>query len=239
MIISNFLLQTAIVATTAASTLSEQIGNTKEISYLEFLMKGGVMIIPICILLFFTFYIIFERYISIKKAAKQDKDLIKDIRYELNAGKIDTAVMLCKRINSASGDILESGISIIGRPINEIESVMEKNANIKISQMEKGLGYLGLISGIAPILGFIGTITGVIKIFYNISISENISIGNISGGLYEKMISSGSGLIVGVIAYAAYHLFNMMLDDFSLNIQKQTLDLINIIQEPQHETKKK
>jgi biopolymer transport protein ExbB len=98
--------------------------------------------------------------------------------------------------------------------------------------MERRLGHLGLIAGIAPTLGFIGTIGGVIKIFYSISQTEDISIGNISGGLYEKMISSGAGLIVGIIAYAAYHLFNSKIDNFSLAVQKQVLDFVNIIQRP-------
>ena len=109
---------------------------------------------------------------------------------------------------------------------------MEKTANVEIAEMEKGLGYLGLISGIAPILGFIGTISGVIKIFHTISNTGNLNIQTISGGLYEKMISSGAGLVVGVIAYSAYHLFNMMIDHFSLKVQKQTLEIINVIQQP-------
>ena len=110
--------------------------------------------------------------------------------------------------------------AIIGRPIGEIESVMEQTANVEIAQMEKGLGYLGLISGIAPILGFIGTIVGVIKIFHSISTTGNLNIQTISGGLYEKMISSGAGLVVGVVAYSAYHLFNMMIDAFTLEEYK-------------------
>ena len=92
--------------------------------------------------------------------------------------------------------------------------------------------FLGLISGIAPILGFIGTISGVIKIFHTISNTGNLNIQTISGGLYEKMISSGAGLVVGVVAYSAYHLFNMMIDHFSLKVQKQTLEIINVIQQP-------
>ncbi|MFD0778402.1 MotA/TolQ/ExbB proton channel family protein [Flavobacterium myungsuense] len=153
---------------------------------------------------------------------------------QLKTGKLDNAIMLCSRENTASGNILRSGISIIGRPISEIESVMEKTANIEIAQMEKGLGHLGLISGIAPILGFIGTISGVIKIFHTISNTGNLNIQTISGGLYEKMISSGAGLVVGVIAYCGYHLFNMMIDNFTLKVQRQTLEIINVIQEPQN-----
>ncbi len=235
MTLFTILIQSAAVTDTVASTtasVATTAATTESVSYLSFVLKGGVMIIPIIILLFFCFYVIIERFLSIKKMAKQDKNLVNDIKLQLKAGKLDNAIMLCSRENTASGNILRSGISIIGRPVSEIESVMEKTANIEIAQMEKGLGYLGLISGIAPILGFIGTISGVIKIFYSISVTENISIGNISGGLYEKMISSGAGLVVGVVAYSSYHLFNMTIDSFVLKVQKQTLEIINTIQEP-------
>ena len=237
MIIPNFFLQSTAVndtITNAASAVATNVPSTESVSYLSFILKGGVLIIPIIVLLFFLIYVIIERYLSIKKATKQDKNLVSDIKLQLKSGKLDNALMLCGRENTAAGNILRSGISIIGRPISEIESNMEKTANIEIAQMERGLGYLGLISGIAPILGFIGTISGVIKIFYSISVTENISIGNISGGLYEKMISSGAGLVVGVVAYSAYHLFNMMIDNFSLKVQKQILEVINIIQSPQN-----
>lgn len=237
MMIPHFFLQSSVVndsITNAATAVANNVAPSESVSYLSFILKGGVLIIPIILLLFFCIYVIIERYLSIKKAVRQDKNLVSDIKLQLKSGKLDNAIMLCGRENTAAGNILRSGILIIGRPIAEIESNMEKTANIEIAQMERGLGYLGLISGIAPILGFIGTISGVIKIFYSISITENISIGNISGGLYEKMISSGAGLIVGVVAYSAYHLFNMMIDNFSLKVQKQILEVINIIQAPQN-----
>ena len=237
MMIFNFLLQVAPVtdsianAANAAAATTE-VSVTQNISYLDFLLKGGVMIYPLIVLLFFCIYVIIERYLSIKKAVKQDSNLVSEVKMQLKTGKLDNAIMLCSRENTAAGNILRSGVSIIGRPIGEIESVMEQTANVEIAQMEKGLGYLGLISGIAPILGFIGTIAGVIKIFHSISTTGNLNIQTISGGLYEKMISSGAGLVVGVVAYSAYHLFNMMIDGFTLKIQRQTLEIINVIQEP-------
>ena len=232
--ILNLILQTNTVTDTIANAAASTDMNasvTENISYLDFLLKGGIMIIPIILLLFFCFYVIIERYLSIKKATKQDANLVNEIKLELKTGKIQNAVQLCNRENTATSNILRSGISIIGRPISEIESVMDRTANLEIAQMEKGLGNLGLISGIAPILGFIGTISGVIKIFHTISNTGNLNIQTISGGLYEKMISSGAGLVVGVVAYSAYHLFNMMIDNYSLKVQKQTLDIITVIQE--------
>ncbi len=238
MTILNFFLQAAPVvdslSNAATSAATTEISVTENISYLDFILKGGIMIYPLILLLFFCIYVIIERFLSIKKAAKQDANLVNEIKSQLQAGKLDNAIMLCSRENTASGNILRSGIALIGRPIGEIESVMEKTANIEIAQMEKGLGNLGLISGIAPILGFIGTISGVIKIFHTISNTGNLNIQTISGGLYEKMISSGAGLVVGVVAYSAYHLFNMMIDGFALKVQKQTLEIINVIQEPQN-----
>ena len=238
MVILNFLLQanpvTDSIANAVTNPATTEVSITENVSYLEFLLKGGVMIFPLILLLFFCVYVIIERYLSIKNASKQDANLVNDIKMQLKTGKLDNAIMLCSRENTASGNILRSGVSIIGRPISEIESVMEKTANIEIAQMEKGLGHLGLISGIAPILGFIGTISGVIKIFHTISNTGNLNIQTISGGLYEKMISSGAGLVVGVVAYCAYHLFNMMIDSFALKVQRQTLEIINTIQEPQN-----
>jgi biopolymer transport protein ExbB len=188
-------------------------------------------------LLFYTFYLIIERYLYIYKRAVIDPFLIRDIRENLNAGNLDGAVNSAERSGTASGYVLREGILTIGRPISEIESNMERAANIEIGGMERKLGQLGLIAGIAPTFGFIGTIAGVIKIFYSISQTEDISIGNISGGLYEKMISSGAGLVVGIIAYSAYHLFNGKIDSFALSIQKQVLDFVNIIQRPNGKTK--
>ncbi|MBS7233948.1 MotA/TolQ/ExbB proton channel family protein [Flavobacterium psychroterrae] len=223
-------LQTDTIANAASNVVIEKIAPNTEISVLGFILKGGFFLIPIAILLFYTFYVIIERYLYISKASKIDARLMQDIADKLNAGNIELARTIVERSNTAAGNILKEGVLVIGRPIAEIESNMDRAADIEIGEMERRLGHLGLIAGIAPTLGFIGTISGVIKIFYSISVTENISIGNISGGLYEKMISSGSGLIVGIVAYSAYHLLNGKIDDFALKIQKQILEFVNIIQ---------
>ncbi|TRX22865.1 MotA/TolQ/ExbB proton channel family protein [Flavobacterium franklandianum] len=223
-------LQADTIANATSSVVIEKIATNNEISVLEFILKGGFFLIPIAFLLFYTFYLIIERYLFIHKASKIDPLMMRDVRDNLNSGKLDRALSIVERNNTSSGNVIKEGILLIGRPIAEIESNMDRAADIEIGEMEKHLGQLGLIAGIAPTLGFIGTISGVIKIFYSISVTENISIGNISGGLYEKMISSGAGLLVGIIAYSGYHLLNGKIDNFALKIQKQILEFANIIQ---------
>ena len=223
-------LQADSLTAATSTAVIENVAPNTEISVLEFILKGGVFLIPIAILLFYTFYVIAERYMYIDKASKIDDRLLRDVGEQLQSGNIELARAIVERSTNASSTIIKEGILVIGRPIAEIESNMDRAADIEIGQMEKHLGHLGLIAGIAPTLGFIGTISGVIKIFYSISVTENISIGNISGGLYEKMISSGAGLIVGIIADSAYHLLNGKIDNFALKVQKQILEFVNIIQ---------
>ena len=196
-------LQADTIVNAASNVVIEKIAPQTEISVLEFILKGGFFLIPISILLFYTFYLIIERYLYIHKASKIDPLMMRDVRDNLNSGKLDRALSIAERNNNSSGNVIKEGILLIGRPIAEIESNMDRAADIEIGEMEKHLGQLGLVAGIAPTFGFIGTISGVIKIFYSISVTENISIGNISGGLYEKMISSGAGLLVGIIAIVA------------------------------------
>jgi biopolymer transport protein ExbB len=236
--IVNFLLLQADTLAAATQNIPTPTVENHEVSVLQFIMKGGVFLIPIAILLFYTLYVIVERYLYIKKIAVIDRNLMFDIKSNLISGNLDNALAISQRSNTANGNVLKEGILTIGRPISEIESNMERAANIEVGMMEKKLGHLGLIAGIAPTLGFIGTISGVIKIFYSISVTEDISIGNISGGLYEKMISSGAGLIVGIIAYSAYHLFNGRIDEFALNIQRQVLEFVSAIQRPDNHASK-
>ncbi len=165
----------------------------------------------------------------LRAVTKGDKTFISNVIRYLKEGDIKSAKLYAAKDQSATGRVIASGLDFVGKPTRDIEAAMESAANIEVSEMEKNTGYLGIIAGIAPMLGFIGTITGIIHIFYNISLSDNISIGIIAGGLYEKMITSGSGLVVGVIAYAAYHLLHQRIQRFSLQLQKDAFEFLRSI----------
>jgi biopolymer transport protein ExbB len=191
--------------------------------------KGGGMppipwefIIPLGILLFYTLYVIYERILYIRRMVKFDAKLVDNMQPHLEKGNIADAMGMVKTQDGAYAAIVKEGLESIESSLkpNEVEANMEKIANIEIGKMDKNLGHLGLIAGIAPTIGFIGTISGVITVFYDISKTENVSIGIISEGLYEKMFSSAAGLIVGLIAYAGYHILNSVIDSNTLRMQQ-------------------
>jgi biopolymer transport protein ExbB len=201
-----------------------------DLNFLSLLLKGGIIMIPITILSFITIYLFIERYLYLKTAIHRDRDFINQLIQYLKQSDIKSALQIASREKHATGYVLTNGLSVIGRPVHEIESVMESATQISIAEMEKNTGYLTIIAGVAPMLGFLGTILGIIRIFYSISITNDISIGSISGGLYEKMITSGAGLFVGAIAYTCYHLLQQKIDRFTLQIQKDVLEFMRTIQ---------
>lgn len=225
------LLQVAIdsVTTPVVSTPTVQ---HDDMSLLELIMKGGVVMIPIFLLLALAIYLFVERLLFIRYRAKVNGVFLPNVRNLLHKGDIQAAKMLADNQNNALGAVIGSGIGSIGKSSSEMDSNIEGVASYELARMEKNLGYLGIIAGIAPMLGFIGTISGIIKIFYNISLSDNISIGIISGGLYEKMITSGAGLVVGIFAYTCYHLLAMMIDRFTLKMEGSVLEFKKLLQEP-------
>ena len=196
---------------------------------LDLLMKGGIIMIPIVLLSIVSFYIFIERIIYIRRTAAIEKGLVASVANELQNGNPKNALIHARNNQAAVGRILESGIEKIGKPQSEVERNLETTTNLEITKMERNTGYLGIIAGVAPMLGFIGTISGVIKIFYNISLADNISIGIIAGGLYQKMICSGAGLIVGVLAYSAYHYLQMRIDRYSISLQESLIQFLKVI----------
>jgi biopolymer transport protein ExbB len=187
--------------------------------------------IPIFLLSVLSIYIIVERILTIKKAAENTDSLIEKIKSAIKSGDIQAAKNLAIQHNSPISKVLLKGISKIGQPIKQIEASMEAAGKIELMKLEKNFAWLGIVAAIAPMLGFVGTISGVIKIFYNISLADNISIGLIAGGLYEKMVTSAAGLLVGMIAHIGYHYLQMRLEDVIQKMEITSLEFIDQVSE--------
>lgn len=222
---------TAAVADTA-KTLAGQIPAVEDkMSLLELVWKGGVIMIPLGILSLISVYLIIERYLFIKKASRSGKNFLNSMRDLIHNNNLEAAKALCKNADNPQAHIIGKGISRIGQPYKDIEDAMENVGRIEAYRLEKNLNILGIIAGIAPMFGFIGTILGVIKIFYNISLANNISIGLIAGGLYEKMITSATGLSIGIFSFIAYHWLNTMVNKTIQRMEIVSIEFLDMLQD--------
>jgi biopolymer transport protein ExbB len=202
---------------------------TSNENYFQLLMKGGWILVPLFFLFFLSIYIFIERWISISSLGKVDSTWISRIRELVADRKIEKAIKTCNENSSSYAKVMAAGLEFVDGEDIEAQDALQSEARQQISLMERGMNYLGITASIAPMMGFLGTIFGVIKIFYNISVTNDLSIANISDGLYQKMICSGAGLFVGIIAYSGYYILNGRIDRAVLNIDKFSNDLLKDI----------
>lgn len=221
------LLQTQTAVDSVATAASAQ-----GISLFDLVMKGGWVMIPLLIMFFLTLFLIIERWLAINSNGKLDDNFIDNLKDFIQQSNIKSAESLCRNQRSAAGRIFEKAIGRIGYSIKDIESTIENASQIELSRLEGNLSYLGVVAGIAPMLGFVGTISGIINIFYSISQSNDFNISTVASGMYEKMVTSGAGLIVGLIAYMGYHLLSMKIDRIALKLQAGAFDFLDVLQKP-------
>lgn len=215
-----------------AAAVAQTVQKTQELRFIDLLFKGGWVMVPLLILAFLGLVIFIERYLTIRRASRDESNLIQQVKQSIISGKLESAIAICRNSNTPLGRMLQKGLLRIGRPIKDIEGSIENIGKLEVSKLEKNISILGIIAGIAPMVGFVGTIAGVIQIFYNISLTDNISMGIIAGGLYVKMITSATGLIVGIVAYVGYHILNIMVDRVILNMETDAIEFIDLLEEP-------
>jgi biopolymer transport protein ExbB len=215
-----------------ATTAVQTIPAVEELRFIELLFKGGWVMVPLALLAFMGLVIFVERYLTIRKASKNEMNLMMQVKQSVKSAKLDAALAICRNSNTPLGRMLEKGLLRIGRPIKDIEGAIENVGKLEVSKLEKNISILGIIAGIAPMLGFVGTIIGVITIFHEVSVKGIIEIGTISGGLYVKMITSATGLIIGIIAYVFYHILNIMVDRIILKMETDAIEFIDLLEEP-------
>ena len=227
-----FLLQAAPALTSAATDTAAVAANAAPgLSLIDLILKGGWIMLPIFLLLIVSLYIIAERYLTIRNAGGNPESFMGGIRALMVKGDLQGAKLYCAQNPSPLARMVEKGLRRIGLPITEIEASVENVGKIEIARLEKNISILGIIAGIAPMLGFVGTIIGVIKIFYAISSSGEFGITQIAGGLYTKMVTSAAGLIVGIIAHIGYHWLSILVERMVFRMENSAIEFMDILQD--------
>ncbi|HDR51940.1 MAG TPA: MotA/TolQ/ExbB proton channel family protein [Mariniphaga anaerophila] len=201
--------------------------------FIDLAIKGGWIMIPIIALSIIAVYIFFDRYFAIKKAGKFDTGLLEKIKVYITNGKIDEAIMLCRSNSNPASKMLEKGISRIGRPLTDVSAAVENVGNLEISKLEKGLPVLASVAGGAPMLGFLGTVMGMIQAFYDMAnAGNNIDVTLLSTGIYQAMVTTVAGLIVGIIAYFAYNILVTNVEKVVFKMEATTTEFMDLLNEP-------
>jgi biopolymer transport protein ExbB len=203
-----------------------------KISLWDLLNKGGFLMYPLYLLFAAAIFVFFERLIAIRKASKIEPSFMNIIRDNIMSGNVTGARNLARNTNNPVARMIDKGLQRIGKPIDSIEKSMENVGKLEMYKMERNLNILSLIAGIAPMFGFLGTIAGMIQLFYEINSTGNFELSVIAGGIYVKMVTSASGLIIGLIAYVGFNYLSTQIDKTANKMEAASADFIDILQEP-------
>jgi biopolymer transport protein ExbB len=203
-----------------------------KISLLSLLQKGGWIMYPLYFLLVIAIFVFIERVLAIKKAGTMDAKFMFIIKDHILSGNIDAAKSVAKNADNPVAKMIEKGIMRIGKPIESVEKSMENVGKLEMYSMERNLNILSLIAGIAPMFGFLGTIVGMVQLFYGIASTGEYTLNTIAGGIYTKMITSATGLIIGLIAYVGHNYLSTQIDKTANKMERASADFLDILQEP-------
>lgn len=230
--------------TSAVDTLNQALqavsGNmseaTQSLSILELATKGGWIMIVLLVLSLIAVFVFVQKLIQILAAAREDKHFMARIRDYVQDGKIDSAMKLCEDTDTPAARMVHKGLTRMGRPMQDVLVIIENVGNIEIGKLEKGLPVLATIAAGAPMIGFLGTVTGMVRAFFDMANagSAGVDVALLSGGIYEALVTTVGGLVVGIFTLFAYNYLTSLLGKVQSIMETKTLEFMDLLNEEAH-----
>ena len=220
-------------ATPAVVDAVNSVPVVETLSFWELCLKGGFIMIPLALLLIVSIYVFFERWIAIHSAAKEDDTFMKRIKDYILEGDPESAMTLCNRTNTPYSRLILKGITRIGRPMNDVLVAIENTGNIEVANLGRRLPWLATTAAGAPMLGFLGTVWGMVQAFYNLAkAGSSANIDVLAGGIYQALVTTVAGLVVGIVALFAYNYLVASINGVMNSLEAKTMEFMDLLNEP-------
>ena len=225
MVLMTLLAQVASVAQDSIMSLTEVTAESMNVW--ELAVKGGWIMIVLALLSIIGVYIFFERFSTLRNALKRNPLFMERIHDNIKDDDMKSASNYCRSENTPLSRIIEKGIKSFAFSASSIRETIDNSANL-----EKGLPILSTIAAVAPMIGFLGTVTGMVRAFWEMAnAGNNIDVSLLSGGIYEAMITTVGGLVVGIIAIFAYNYLVTMVDKVQNDMEAEIISFMEIVRE--------
>ena len=222
-------MQEAVTEVAENPVLTEVVEAANEMNLWDMATKGGWIMIVLALLSVLCVYIFIERLMVIRKASKVDPVFMDRIHDYVRTGELKSALNCCRIANTPVANMIEKGIERIDRPAAEVQAALENAGNLEVAKLEKGLPVMATISSGAPMIGFLGTVLGMVRAFWEMAnAGNNIDITLLSSGIYEAMITTVGGLVVGIVAMFAYNYLVSRVNDVANVLEAQTLSFMDL-----------
>ncbi|MDR0606659.1 MAG: MotA/TolQ/ExbB proton channel family protein [Bacteroidales bacterium] len=227
------MLQTILLQTETIADVV--IPHEEKLNILSLLFDSGSIwiTIPLLIMSAVIIYIFVDRYIALNKAGKEDVNFMNNIRDFIHNNRLDSAIALCKATSTPIARMIEKGLSRLGKPLGDINETISNTGQMEVARLEKGIGSISTMASIAPMLGFLGTVVGMIIAFHDMASSgNNLEINDLASGIYTALITTVSGLVVGIVGYTCYNILVSKISKVVLLLEAKASDFMDLLHEP-------
>ncbi len=227
------LLNMILAQAQTAAQVADKANEVQELSVWNLTMAGGWLMLPLAVLAIVSIYIFFERMLVINAADRDNVDVMDQVKGLIKRGDVNGAVKVCREANTPAARMIEKGVSRIGRPMNDVLVAIENVGNMEVANLEKGFSWLATTAAGAPMIGFLGTVTGMVQAFFNLASAgaqSNVTI--LAGGIYQALVTTVAGLIVGIIALFAYNYLTSRVNKVMNKLEGKTMEFMDFINEP-------
>jgi biopolymer transport protein ExbB len=213
--------------------ISNPVMPTEEMNIFDLALKGGWIMGVLLILSLLATFIFIQRLMVIRQAGKSDESFMSRITDYIHDGKVESALNLCHSTDSPTARMIGKGISRLGRPVNDILATIENAGNLEVAKLEKGFPIIATTIAGAPMIGFLGTVTGMVRAFYDMAnAGTNVDVQLLSGGIYEALITTVGGLVVGIVSLFAYNYLVSQVSSVVNKLETRTMDFMDLLNEP-------
>ena len=222
-------------AQTTVDSLAAAAAPVERISLWQMALNGGWIMLVLALLLALAIYIAVERYLALRQAVKVENDdlFMNNIREYIHKGDVDGARALSKQTNSPLARMVDKGLSRLGRPLSDIQAAIENEGKLEVARLEKRVSLVATVASLGPMIGFLGTVTGMVTCFQDMAFAgNNIEINTLATGMYQAMVTTIGGLIVGIICYFLYNVLVTRINKVVLDIEVCATEFMDLLHEP-------
>ena len=197
----------------------------------ELFQDGGWAMYPLVVLLVLGIAITIERLINLSRAGIDANAFFQNLEEALRSGLPDEAARICSETRGPVASVIHAGLLRMHRGIDHVEKAIDNAGAVEMAFLERGMVWLSTVANLAPMIGFLGTVSGMISAFQAIERAGDVEPSMVAGGISEALITTASGLIVGIIIQFLHNFFASRIDRIIADMQEHTAGFVDLLAE--------
>ncbi len=197
---------------------------------LRLIEQGGPFSYVLVLLALVSMLLVLERIFFFQRVKINVGNLLLGLANHVKKGAFAEALHEAARAPGPAARVAHAVLMRKSLPRRDLRDVAQEAGQLEVPRMERNLRALYGVALVAPLVGMLGTVSGLIKTFLEINKDQGFaSPADMSGGVYESLVTTGLGLAIAVPAYLFYLFFYGRVKRMVHRIERTGIEMVNIV----------